>query len=392
MNRHWLPALLAAAVLAGAPAGLFADDKALTDARDRMKIEAQRVEKVFAEERAAAYKLVRTDKPNLVEATDKLQALLSMIRKDTSLEARRRKVLLVTLEFDLERIKREADNHRRSSIDSGLAREARSNSRRDTRPRSDEERRPGGGSSVVRDARSIMDSRRRDVLDSRLDRVNRADRFNRVTREVDRSASMQEGLPPDYRERMKKRSTAIKMTAKERAIMAALKTTIDVDFSANSLEEILDWLRKKTGVEIIADKRSLDEVGVKYETQVTKKLRATTRTVLKSILSDLGLAYIVKDEAIQILSVERARQETTTRTYYIGDLAMVANVNIPPLLSKALAIQQVNQLINLISSTVDPKSWQINNPEAPGTITFEPITMSLVVKQTAEFHFLMAGK
>src|SRR5207249_4731126 len=110
----------------------FADGKdPLQDARDRMKVEAQRVEKVFAEERAAAYALVRSSNPNVVEATEKLQKLLAMIRKDGSLEPRRRKVLLVTLEWDLEKVKEIAAERRRGSVASTMQRETRSSVRRD---------------------------------------------------------------------------------------------------------------------------------------------------------------------------------------------------------------------------------------------------------------------
>jgi hypothetical protein len=33
----------------------------------------------------------------------------------------------------------------------------------------------------------------------------------------------------------------------------------------------------------------------------------------------------------------------------------------------------------------------VNNPEAGGTITFDPITMNLIVRQTAEFHYKFGG-
>jgi hypothetical protein len=364
-----------------------------------MKIEAQRVEKVFADERAAAYRLVRSDTPKLLEATDKLHELLAVIQKDTSLERRRREVLLVTIKWDLDKVKEIAGERRRSSVDTTLAREKRTEYRR---PSSDY-RRPGseGGGSADRrtpydTARRIVKGYNRDVTDSRFERGQFRDRTNRVLREVDKTASADTrdiGFPPDYAKRMSKRSsTGIKMTPKERAIMTALKTTIDADFTNATFEEVLEWLRKKTGCEIIADKRSLDEASVKYDTPITKKIRSSTRSVLKSILGDLGLAYIVKDEAIQILSIERARQETTTRHYYVGDLATTVDVRIPPVLSKILAMQTINQIIQQMTSTIEPRSWQVNNPDAPGSIVFNPITMSIAVKQTAEFHFMYAGK
>jgi hypothetical protein len=396
MNRHWLPALLAAAVLAGAQGSLFAGEKdPLPGARDRMKIEAQRVEKEFATERAAAYKLVRSDNPKLVEATEKLQALLAMIRKDASLDAKRRKVLLVTLEWDLDKVKEIAGQRRSASVNSSLNRVARSDARSDAR-RNDDDRRPRtGGRRLVRDADDIIKSRSRDVRDSRDDRGRFSDRYNRVLKSVADSAVPQAEtmkFPRDYAERMKKRGTGIRMTAKEKAIMAALKTTISVDFSNNTFEEVLEYLRKVMKCDISVDKQGMDQAGVKYDSQINLKMRSSARTILKRILADLGLAYYIKDETIQITSIERAKEQTTTRTYYVGDLAMVTDVSIPPALSRLAALQRINMIIDMITSNIEPRSWQIKNPDAPGVITFDPITMSLVIKQTAEVHFMMAGK
>src|SRR4051812_45216875 len=71
----------------------------LDDVKARLKVEAQKVEKEFATERAAAYKLVRSVTPKLAEATEKLESLLAMVRNDTALEAKRRETLLVTLKW-----------------------------------------------------------------------------------------------------------------------------------------------------------------------------------------------------------------------------------------------------------------------------------------------------
>ena len=54
---------------------------------------------------------------------------------------------------------------------------------------------------------------------------------------------------------------------------------------------------------------------------------------------------------------------------------------------KAQQSQQVNQLLILIQQTVDPDSWEFKN--GPGSIYFDPVTMTFVVRQTAEVHFLL---
>jgi hypothetical protein len=389
--KRVLPAVLLALPLLGVcHLSLRADDKdPLPDAKARLKIEAQRVEKEFTDGRALAYKLVRRDDPRPVEATEKLQELLAMVRADTALDAKRRETLIVTLKWDIDNVQKIAADRRRSTRPlEGLPRMLRDDVRRGSDARSDDRR------SSSRDVKSIIESRGRSVTDSRGDRGRADDRHTRVMRSVDESAVPESRafvLPKDWAEKSRKRSAEQKLTAKETAILKALNTPIQVDFDKQPFEDVLDYLRKATGVTITVDQRAMTEVGVSYKSEISLRLRATTRTILKRMLADLGMAYVIKDEVIQITSAERAKEMTTARTYYIGDLASAVDFRLGPILSRLVMIQTVNQLITTITQTVEPRSWKVNNPDAVGTITFDPITMSLVVKQTAEIHYALRG-
>jgi hypothetical protein len=383
--RRLLPTLLALTLLPSSAPVLAADRDPLSDARARLAIEAQRVEKEFAEGRLAAYKLVRRAAPRLVDSLAQLHTLLAMLQADTSLEPTRRKTLIVTIEADLERVKKIAAERSRLA----RAEEARAIAR-EARDRGYEDRR-----GFARDAESIRASRARAVADARGDRGRFSDRFTGTMSSVARSASdlppRDYNLPENWLELSKRRSTEMKMTAKERAILAALNKPISVDFTNNTFREIKEYLEKKLGVTIAVDPQGLKDANADYtESTVTLKMRSSTRFVLRRMLADLGLAYIIKDEAIQITSIGRARETTTVRTYYIGDLASVVGVNMPPFMAQFQMIQNINNIINLITSTIDPQSWRVNNPDAPGTIVFDPIRMTLIIKQTAEMHYEMS--
>src|SRR5438105_4587758 len=103
--------LLAAFPLVGVGA-LCADP--LPDVKARMEVEAQRVERRFADERLAAYKLVRKATPDYLEAAEKIYALQSMLDADTSLKPARRIQLQNTLKFDLENMKKVAAENRKA--------------------------------------------------------------------------------------------------------------------------------------------------------------------------------------------------------------------------------------------------------------------------------------
>jgi hypothetical protein len=393
--KKLLPLLLVSLALPGfCAAPLLAEEKdPLPDVKARMAVQAQKVEKEFADGRSAAYKLVRNGNPQLVESLEKLEELLAMVRADTALSVKRREVLIVTLKFDMSEVRKIATERRRLSgaaagavIRDGVRTEAR---------RADMERRTADTRGPRDVAGSIIEGRGRSVADGRTDRSRFNDRYSKTLASVDKSAvpdSRVQSFPDDWAERTKKRGSGPKMTEGEKAIMKALGTTMEADYNKATFEEVLEQLRTKTGVTITVDKRALEEVGIKESsTEITLKLRATTRTVLKRMLADLGLAYVIKDQAIQITSAERARQMTTTRTYYIGDLVAVTDFRLGPIVSKLVAMQRINMLIESITKTVDPKSWQVNNPEAVGSIAFDPVSMSIVVKQTAEIHYMLGG-
>jgi hypothetical protein len=391
--------LLALAMLLGClPAGYVGAQErdTLRDARDRLAIEAQRVEQRFKDGRAAAYQMVRTNPAKYVEAVEELQVLLVMLRSDTSLSRARREQLINTIKFDegnLKKIAAEARRKTRSEdVPSRTVRsDVRSEVRRSSSARSTEDR-----SRLTREAESILESRGRYVADARDRRRISGERRVGALRSVEESgvlpASDYEFPPRDkWLELTKKRSPASKMTAKERALLRTLSSVINVDFKENTLSQVIDWLEKATGQTIIVDKRALEEVGVTYDTPITLKTKSTVRTVLKRILADLNLAYVVKDEVIQVTSIARAKEMVTTRTYYLGDLVAVTDFRFGPILSQLQMLQNVQQLIALITKNIEPQSWRVNNPDALGEIIFHPATMSLVVKQTAEVHFSLSG-
>jgi len=199
-------------------------------------------------------------------------------------------------------------------------------------------------------------------------------------------------FPPNWKELSMKRSAATKLTVAELKIHKALDTVIPADYDGHTLEQVLDHLTKVTGLTFLPEKAALEDAGVTYEgTRITLKTRATTRTILRKIFGDLGLAYFVKNETINITTPARAKEETTTRVYYLGDLASAVDVRYGPAISQLQMMENVNRIMTLITQTIEPQSWKVNNPDAPGTISFEPITMSLVVKQSAEMHYRIIG-
>jgi hypothetical protein len=246
-------------------------------------------------------------------------------------------------------------------------------------------------------------------------RIDELDKAHQLARERERStaaamvdidrsstpAGHDMEFPADWKEKTKNRSTALKLTDKEKDILRALKTPVTVNFKNSRLETVLDYFYTLTGQQIVLDQQGLRDAEVTYDTPVTINLKnVSLRFALRKVLADLGLAYVVKEENIQVTSAARAREIMVVRGYYIGDLlaGMAAiNTNLLPNPYAPFAQQQANaqnqavemmkyvkELMEMIENSVDSHTWQRNG--GFGTITFNAPTMSLIIKQSAEVH------
>jgi hypothetical protein len=196
-------------------------------------------------------------------------------------------------------------------------------------------------------------------------------------------------FPRNWKELTKKRS-GVKLTAKEKAILKALESPVTASFDDMKFEDVIKWLEDKSGQTILLDRQALDDAMVDYETTIKYKARGVSmRTALRAILGRVGLTYIVKDETIVVTTPAKAKETMSVRTYYLGDLVANLQVDLGPALNQLQILQNAAQIIDLIQTTIEPASWQINN--GPGTIVFDPARLAIVVKQSAEVHLMLGG-
>ncbi|HJT77288.1 MAG TPA: hypothetical protein VJ739_08800, partial [Gemmataceae bacterium] len=218
-----------------------------------------------------------------------------------------------------------------------------------------------------------------------------------VWQDVDRSALLPIGdieFPKDWAAKTKMRKAQMNpMTPKERSILESLSKTITLEAKDAKFYDVRDELEKLLGQPIVLDDDGLKQAMIDENTPVSVHARRplAARTVLRSVLEPLGLTYVVKDQALFVTTKEKARQMMVTRSYYVGDLLGLMDVRLPVALNQVQMGQNVAAIIDLIQRSVDPDSWLANDRGGQGTIAFNPATMSLVVKQSAEVHFMLGG-
>ncbi|HTU20338.1 MAG TPA: hypothetical protein VMG10_19900 [Gemmataceae bacterium] len=367
-------------LLAG-PAAAQSDDP-LPEVKARLKVEAQRVEKETREGRMRAYRILRDDPEG---AIDILRDLLGTLRKDVALSEERRKVLLAALQHDMNNVRALAGIRRTT----GPAEQAaRIEARRAAVPRVEQ-----GSRSAYDTASKLIQQRKGAVADAREARTRSGDRYTRTLTGVDEAAVAPKSdydLPDDWLEKSKRRSPLRKLTETEKAILKALKKPVKVDYSMETFQSVIDHLSKQMGQNILLDKQALTEANVPYDTPITLRFNkpVSARTALKRVLADVGLTYVIRNETIEVTTLERARQMMTVRTYYVGDLLGVASPMLPAAYNQFQMIQAIGSIINQIQG-IDPDSWEGRG--GSGTITFDPVRMSLVVRQSAEIHYMLDG-
>jgi hypothetical protein len=185
------------------------------------------------------------------------------------------------------------------------------------------------------------------------------------------------------------------VSAKEKQILNSLGKTLSVDYDKVGFMDVIEDLSTRLGQPILLDKGSLADLQITSDTPVNFKVRGVSgRTILRRVLGDVGLAYIIKDDAIQVVTEKQARETMITRTYYLGSLLeggpfSAAGIRFVPGLTQFEGMQNVMSIVQMIQGSVDPQSWQANGGK--GTITFYAPSMSLIIRNTAEVHGMMSG-
>jgi hypothetical protein len=202
-------------------------------------------------------------------------------------------------------------------------------------------------------------------------------------------------FPPYWKELTKRREKMVgqQLTEKEVALLKTLNSTMSVDYKDDKFKGVISHLMDKTGLTIIMDEGSLRDQNIDYEadTVTFEVKKATVRTILKKILGDKGLTYIIKEGTIQVMTPKKAAEHTVVRTYQIDDLIAPSpqmQMMFGPFVAQLQMQQNAQQLANLIASTVAPESWQ---PNGPNSIQYFAPTKSLIIRASAEMHYQMSS-
>lgn len=153
----------------------------------------------------------------------------------------------------------------------------------------------------------------------------------------------------------------------EAKIKASLSDETSVTFIQTPLSEAMQSISAMHEIPVVVDRRALEEIGLTADAPVTISLKnVTLRSALRLMLRELDCTYIVKDEVLQITTLEAAEQNLTLEMYQLPD---------------NLAAKS-DQVIKVLTGTVVPDTWEtLGGPSSAMSIDHV-----LVISTTSDVH------
>lgn len=158
----------------------------------------------------------------------------------------------------------------------------------------------------------------------------------------------------------------------------ALQRSVTFEFHETPLHDALAFFKDFTGINVVVDRRAIEEVGVSLNTELSGSMtNVTLKSALRALLGPLDLEAIVKNESLVVTTLQGALDHHHMVVYPVADLVILRRNE------GGYSVFGV-ELADTIERTVSPQSW--SSESGTGTIRFDPLTASLVVGQAAMVH------
>ena len=153
----------------------------------------------------------------------------------------------------------------------------------------------------------------------------------------------------------------------EKRIFAALGDETTNAFVETPLEEAIEMISRNHNSPIVVDKRALEEIGLTPDTPVSLSLKdVTLRSFLRLMLRELDLTYMIKDQVMQITTVEAAEQNLGTQMYRLPD-------NL---------VEKSGEVLTALQAAIVPDTWSTQGGPSSATT----IDHVLIISTTNDVH------
>ena len=168
------------------------------------------------------------------------------------------------------------------------------------------------------------------------------------------------------------------------AIEKVLAAKVDLDFTDTPLQEVIEYLKDYSQIEIVFDTRALGEVGIDTSTPMTKSLHnLPLRSALNLMFKEHSLTWTIQDDVLLITTLEEEDLCLSTKVYDVSDLVVCRGEHNE-------LWDDYDTLIEAIQATFVRTSW--DDVGGPGSITGASLGKAkvLIVSQTYHVHCQIA--
>ncbi len=166
----------------------------------------------------------------------------------------------------------------------------------------------------------------------------------------------------------------------EEQILRTLDQKVSLTFYETPLSEVAQQLRELTKANVLIDRRALEEIALADDLPLSGEFHEISlRSVLNLLLRGADLTWAVADDALIITTPEEAEMRLITRVYNVADLVAASHDD--------LEHDDLNSLISVVTSTVQPETWD----DVGGYASIEAYRGTLIISQTESSHQQIAA-
>ena len=210
---------------------------------------------------------------------------------------------------------------------------------------------------------------------------------------------MASALPPlgdiefdkGYKARMelRRKLNEPKLTAEEKKLLTSLDTPIKGGLNNAPFQEAVQLLSTAIDQKIYVDTKSLEARGVNLDDKVDVPGGVSARSALRVMLQSKGLTFVLRENLIQVVTLEEAKKQCVARAYDVRDLVSCTSLvgNVGPwgaYMDYQATAANAQIIIDAIKKGVEPSAWDSGG--GVGSITFHYGTMSIIVRAPSEIH------
>lgn len=109
---------------------------------------------------------------------------------------------------------------------------------------------------------------------------------------------------------------SVEGNANDARLLAALDEPTELDFKAQPLADVVDYLETRHGIEIRFDGEALSRQNIRTDAPVTRQLRGVAlRSALRLLLSEMDLTFVIRNQALWITTKAAAETMRSPKVY-----------------------------------------------------------------------------